>query len=93
MLDTEHYFGSRVRAEQFAKAISRYIGGKTEDGCPIAWVLVSALATNIGHAQSYGTSDCYLSYDRGAVVVKHCDIRRGYFGAKCDKCRTSLEAA
>jgi hypothetical protein len=93
MVDTVHYFGSKVRAEQFAREISYYIGGKTSDGCPIAWVLVSALATTLGNAISYGGTYCYLSYDRGAVQVKRHEIGRGYFGAKCTHCLSNLEAA
>lgn len=92
-VDTVHYFGSKDRAEQFARAISRYIGGKTKDGCPIAWILVSALAATLGTAVSYGTTYCYLAYDAFAVQVKRHAIGAGYYGAKCAACATSLEAA
>ena len=90
---TSHVFSSKARAESFARAIAcRLPSGKTADGCPITWVLVSALATTRGNAVSLGTADCYLALDPGGVVVKRHSPRRGFYGARCEACASSLEA-
>lgn len=87
-----HEFASRIRAESFAREIARRLPRETEDGCPLSWVLVSSLAVTEGTRASTGRAWCYLAYDPGAILVKLHEIGRGYYGASCAKCGTSMEA-
>lgn len=92
----EHRFTGRTSAELYARAISRYLPPRDpaiEEGMPLAWVLVSALATTEGTAIAYGKAYCYLAYDSGAIQVKRHEIGAGYYGAKCVTCAQSREVA
>jgi len=92
-VDTSHLFTSKVAAETFARAIARCLPRTLSDGSPIAWILVHAFAADHGTAVSVARSVCYLSLDPGAIVVKHHDIPRGFYGSKCRECGPRLDVA
>jgi len=95
-ISIEHAFTSKIAAESFAEAISHYLPARDEaieEGMPLAWVLVSALATTYATRVSIAASHCYLSFDPGGVVVKRHPINAGFYGARCVTCHVSREAA
>lgn len=95
-ISVDHTFTNKLDAEIFARKVSHYLPPRdptVEEGMPLAWVLVSALAASEGTRVSYGRAWCYLSFDPGGVTVKRHEIGAGYYGAKCVTCSASREAA
>lgn len=95
-ISVEQPFSSKIDAEIFARAVSRLLPRRDEaieEGVPLAWVLVSALATSHAVRVSTGAEHCYLAFDGGGVLVKRHPIGAGYYGARCTTCNQSREAA
>lgn len=86
MVDVDHTFTCKASAERFARAIARCLPTEKPDGCPLAWVLVSSLATSERVARSGGTCLTYLALDPGAVIVRKHDPLAGYYGAPRTAC-------
>lgn len=91
--EPEQVFSSKIDAERFAYAVSERFIAKTPCGMHAMWALVNALATSHGVRVSYGMRWCYRSVDAGRVLVKNHAIGAGYYGAKCETCNQSREAA
>jgi hypothetical protein len=86
MVDTEHVFTSKDHAERFARAIARYLPEGDPNVGPVAWVLVSSIATSEAVARSCKPSLCYASYDAGGMRAKYHAPLAGYFGAPRAAC-------
>lgn len=95
-ISVDQTFTNKIDAETFARWVSRYLPARdpsVEEGMSLAWVLVYALAATDAARYSTGATYCYLCFDPGAVTVKRHAIGAGYFGAKCETCNQSREAA
>jgi hypothetical protein len=81
--DVIQVFGSRFRAECFARDISGYFPGRdtgnVASGNLTMWALVYAFPSYARDGASFGAwACCYYAVDPGGVCLKYHDILKGY---------------